>query len=226
MMDLILKGMLVFFATALSTINLAAQKRSMLFDPAKKNEWYVYIAKSGKNNDPKKVIKFEGNVIHVSGEDFGYIVTEKKYRDFRLVLEFKWGEKKYPPRENAKRDAGILYHADFYSGDKIWPRSLEFQIQEGDCGDFWMTDSTTIIHNDTLTTQQKNAFNVVRTKNAEKPTGEWNEAIVIVSEGKITHLLNGEVVNTGRLGNTKEGNIVLQSEGAEIYYRNVSIEEL
>ena len=109
------------------------------------------------------------------GQDFAYIATEKKYSKFRLTLEFKWGEKKYPPRENAKRDAGILYHVDLYSGDKIWPRSLEYQIQEGDCGDFWMTDSTTIIHNDTLTTHQKNEFNVIKTKNAEKTKGTWNE---------------------------------------------------
>jgi hypothetical protein len=221
-----LKGLLVFFAGSLSFTSMEAQQKKSLFDPAKKMEWYVYTSKSGKNKDPQKVFTFEGNVIHVSGEDFAYIATEKKYQDFRLVLEFKWGDKKYPPRENAKRDAGILYHADFYSGDKIWPRSLEYQIQEGDCGDFWMTDSTTIIHNDTLTTLQKNAFNVVKTKNAERPTGQWNEAIVIVKNGIITHLLNGEVVNTGRLGNTKQGSIVLQSEGSEIYYRNVTIEEL
>ena len=40
------------------------------------------------------------------------------------------------------------------------------------------------------------------------------------------HLLNGQEVNSGRLGNTTEGCIVLQSEGAEIYYRNMQIKEL
>ena len=39
-----------------------------------------------------------------------------------------------------------MYHVILYSGDKVWPRSLEYQVQEGDCGDFWMTDSTTIRH--------------------------------------------------------------------------------
>ncbi|MEO7766691.1 MAG: DUF1080 domain-containing protein, partial [Ferruginibacter sp.] len=201
------------------------QSKTKLFSPAKKAEWHVFTAKSGKNNDPQNVFQFEDSLIHVSGQDFAYIITEKKYGNFRLTVEFKWGEKKYPPRENAKRDAGILYHADLYNGDKIWPRSLEYQVQEGDCGDFWMTDSTTIIHHDTLTTR-KNAFNVIKIKDAEKPNGQWNEAVVIVRDGNITHLLNGEVVNTGKLGNTKEGNIVLQSEGAEIYYRNVKVEEL
>lgn len=219
------KAIAAIFLPMLAFRDLPAQKKTTLFDPDKKTEWYVYTSKSGRDKDPQKVFQFEGSVIHVSGQDFGYIITEKKYSDFRLVLEFKWGQKKYPPRENAKRDAGILYHADLYSGDKIWPRSLEYQVQEGDCGDFWMTDSTRIIHHDTLTTPG-GAFNVVKTKDAEKPTGQWNEAIVIVKNGNITHLLNGEVVNTGRLGNTKEGKIVLQSEGAEIFYRNVKVEEL
>ncbi len=202
-----------------------AQKKETIFKPGDTAGWYTYTTKSGKNNDTGKVFQFEGNVLHVSGEDFGYIVTEKKYADFHLTLEFKWGEKKYPPRENAKRDAGLLYHADFYNGDKIWPRSLEYQIQEGDCGDFWMTDSTTIISNGVIT-KPGNWIRVIKTADAEKPNGEWNKIEVIVKDGSITHLLNGKVVNTGQLGNTTTGNIVLQSEGAELYYRNVTIKEL
>ncbi|MCW3089764.1 MAG: hypothetical protein JWP81_833 [Ferruginibacter sp.] len=225
-MHFLSKSTIAIFAALMISSGLHTQKKTTLFSPHKKSEWHVYTARSGKNNDPQKVFQFEGNMIHVSGQDFAYLITEKKYSNFRLTVEFKWGEKKYPPRENAKRDAGILYHADLYSGDKIWPRSLEYQIQEGDCGDFWMTDSTTILHKDTLTTPNKGAFNVVKIKDAEKPTGQWNVATVIVKDGNITHVLNGEIVNSAKLGNTKEGNIVLQSEGAEIYYRNVAVEEL
>jgi hypothetical protein len=219
------KFFLVLLIAMLAQTILPAQITTALFNPAKKNEWHIYISKLDKNNDPRHVFQFEKNVLHVSGEDFGYIVTEKKYADFHFTVEFKWGEKKYPPRENAKRDAGVLYHTDLYNGDKIWPRSLEFQIQEGDCGDFWMTDSTTIIHSDTLTTPMNN-LRVIKSKDAEKPTGEWNKAEIIVQNGTITHLLNGQEVNSGRLGNTTTGNIVLQSEGAEIYYRNMQIKEL
>ena len=202
---------------------LPAQKK--IFEPDKKTEWYTYTSKTGKNNDSLKVFQFEKDVLHVSGEVTGYIATIKKYSDFHFTVEFKWGEKRYPPRENQKRDAGILYHVNFYSGDKIWPRSLEYQIQEGDCGDFWMTDSTTIIHSDTLT-QPMRGLRVIKLKDAEKPKGEWNKAEVIVQNGNITHILNGEIVNTGKLGNTKEGNILLQSEFAEVYYRNMQVEEL
>jgi hypothetical protein len=217
--------LLVFSAPIILQTSVQGQKMKPLFTPDKPNDWHIYINKLGKNNDPNHVFKFEQNVLHVSGENFGYIVTEKKYSNFHFIVEFKWGEKKYPPRENSKRDAGVLYHVDFHDGEKVWPRSLEFQIQEGDCGDFWMTDSTTIIHADTLTPPM-NWHRVIKSRDAEKPNGEWNKVEIIVNKGKITHLLNGEEVNSGRLGNTTIGYIILQSEGAEIYYRNAQIQEL
>jgi hypothetical protein len=205
-----------------SALMSSAQKLVPIFNAADTSGWYVYTSKFGKGNDPQKVFQFTDSGIHVSGEDFAYIITKKKYGSFHLIVEFKWGEKKYPPRENAKRDGGILYHTNIYNGDKIWPRSLEYQIQEGDCGDFWMTDSTTILHSDTLTTATNN-FRVIKIKDAEKPNGQWNFAEVIVKDGFIIHLLNKQVVNKAKLGNTTTGNIVLQSEGAELYYRNIRI---
>lgn len=216
--------LLAFIAATPFLFSAVAKKRERLFLPDQKNKWHTWLAQSGRNNDPKQVFRFEGNVLHVSGEEFGYIVTAKKYRNFHLTLRFKWGEKKYPPREKEKRDAGILYHVNFYNGDKIWPRSLECQVQEGDCGDFWMTDSTTIVQNDTLT-PPRNWFRVIKIRDAEKPNGEWNKVEVKVKDGRITHLVKGQVVNTAGLGNTKEGHILLQSEGAEIFYRDVQVEE-
>jgi hypothetical protein len=164
-------------------------------------------------------------VLHVSGQRFGYIITEKSYSNFHLTLDFKWGEKKYPPRENEKRDAGVLYYSVLYSGDKIWPRSLEFQIQEGDCGDFWLTDSVSMTHADTVT-KLAPWHRVMKSKNTEKPNGEWNKVEIIVKNGMITHKLNGEIVNTGKNPSVPGGKIVLQSEGAEIYYKDIKLEEL
>lgn len=201
-----------------------AQTLIPIFQPADSTGWHVYTSRNG-HADPESVFRFEDGMIHVSGQDFGYLITNKPYANFHLIVEFKWGEKKYPPRENAKRDAGILYHTEIYNGDKIWPRSLEFQIQEGDCGDFWMTDSTTITHNDTLTTMAAGAFRVEKTKDAEKPNGEWNVAEIIVKEGHIVHMLNRQMVNYAMTGNTSTGFIVLQSEGAEIFYRKPRIRE-
>lgn len=214
----------VFLLLTVGVMPLHAQKQTKLFQRKDSGAWHVYTSKAGTGADPLKVFQFEGKLIHVSGEDFAYLITEKDYANFHLTLEFKWGTKKYPPRENAKRDAGVLYHAIIYNGDKIWPRSLEYQIQEGDCGDFWMTDSTTIYYNDTLT-KPAPWFRGIKSKDGEKPNGEWNKAEVIVTDGKITHLLNGMVVNEGRPGNTTTGKIVIQSEGAELFYRKIVVQE-
>ena len=200
-------------------------KQHCFFTPANQNEWYTFIAGAGRNNDSFRVFSFEKNVLHVSGERFGYMSTTKSYSNFHLSLDFKWGEKKFPPRMNDKRDAGVLYYAVLYSGDKIWPRSLEFQIQEGDCGDFWLTDSVSMTHADTAT-KFAPWYRVVKTKNAEKPNGEWNKVEIIVKDGMITHKLNGEIVNTGKNPSVPGGQIVVQSEGAEIYYRNIRLETL
>jgi len=202
----------------------AQQKKWQLFRQDAKNEWYSFLQKTGKDQDPSHVFQFENNMIHVSGEDFGYLVSERSFTNFHLTLQFKWGEKRYPPRENDKRDAGILFFVQFPKGDVVWPRSIEFQIQQGDCGDFWMVDSATIAHSDS-TTRPRAYSKAAKIKDAEKPKGEWNTAEIIVKNGMITLLLNGDIVNTATKPSISEGRIILQSEGAEIYYRNVFVEE-
>jgi hypothetical protein len=196
-----------------------------LFKPEDRSHWYVFLQGSGKNKDSLGVFRFENGMIHVSGQKFGYIATEESYSNFHLKVEFKWGEKKYPPRENAKRDAGILYNAEIYNGDKIWPRTLECQIQEGDCGDIWLIDSAFVIHADAMA-GKKPYHRIIKSKDAERPSGEWNKVEVIVNKGEITYLVNGQVVNKAKNPSPKAGRILLQSEGAEIYYRNVELQKL
>ena len=62
------------------------------------------------NHDPNHVFQVERNVIHVSGKEFGYIITKQEFADYYLRTEFKWGEGTYPPRDGKARDSGILYH--------------------------------------------------------------------------------------------------------------------
>ena len=46
---------------------------------------------------------------------------------------------------------------------------------------------------------------------------------IIGNNGKCTHILNGTVVNEGTDANVREGKILLQCEGSEIYYRNIRL---
>jgi hypothetical protein len=200
-----------------------AQEFKPLFNGKNLDGWYSFLHKKGKNNDSNQVFTVRDGLLKITGKDFGYIVTEKSFTDFHLVVEFKWGEKKYPPRENAVRDNGICYYVA--SQDKVWPRSVECQIQEGDCGDFWLIDSVSAVV-DGIQQGPTNNTRVVKKKDAEKPTGEWNRVEVIANKGKCTHIVNGVVVNEGDNVSLRSGRILIQSEGAEIYYRKIDVKEL
>src|SRR5689334_14480478 len=51
----------------------------------------------GLNIDPEKVLQVEKGIIHVSGAEFGYIITAKEFGHYFLRAEFKWGEGAHDP---------------------------------------------------------------------------------------------------------------------------------
>src|SRR5258707_3442 len=148
----------------------------------------------GLNKDLNKifsVVKEDGQpAIRISGENFGGISTKTEFKNYHLKLEFKWGKKKSNPRKDKKRDSGILYHAVSKHGADFgfWMRSQEFQIQEGDCGDYWGVAggsfeipakqnkdefvydpaSQRLLFNE----KSKNGRRCIKLRDAEKPTGE------------------------------------------------------
>jgi hypothetical protein len=60
----------------------------------------------------------------------------------------------------------------------------------------------------------------------EKPVGEWNRIEAICEAGNVTYFLNDVKVNEGRNGTFKEGRILFQSEGAEIFFRRLELHPL
>jgi len=203
--------------------NADAQKFKPLFNGKDLSGWYSFLKLKGKDNDSNRVFTVNDGLLHITGQEFGYIVTERSFTDFHLVAEFKWGEKKYPPREKVVRDNGICYYV--VASDKVWPRSVECQVQEGDCGDFWLIDSVTAVVDGVQQGPTKNT-RVTKKKDNEKPTGEWNRIEIIAAKGKCTHIVNGVVVNEATDVSLRNGRILIQSEGAEIYYRKIEIMEL
>ena len=186
--------------------------------------WYSFLQYKGKNNDPDKVFNIKDGLLHITGQEFGYLCTEKSFENFHLVLDFKWGKKKWPPRDadTTKRDNGILFYIPENERDTVWVKSIECQIQEGDVGDFWMVDSTTVVVNGSRT-MPKDYFRVAKTIDGEKPSGEWNHVEIIANRGHIIYLVNGIKVNEAHSPSVSKGKIVIQSEGAEIYYKNIRI---
>jgi hypothetical protein len=213
----------------------------------------------GLNVDPLKVfsiVREDGQpALRISGERFGGISTQQQFTNYQLKLEFKWGKLKWAPRKNSKRDSGILYHAVGPHGADwgYWMRSQEFQVQEGDCGDYWGVAKAVF---DIPAVQVKagefrydpsgklqdfregsvSGRHCVKYPDAEKPSGEWNVLEVYCFGGTSVHVVNGKTVmvlyNSRQLDeNGKDvplvqGKIQLQSEGAEVFYRNVAVKNI
>jgi hypothetical protein len=219
----------------------------------KRDEQGNYLEPIGKNRDPLKVFVVENvdgrPAIHVSGQGFGVITTVETFANFHLRLQVKWGEKKWGTKLHAPRDCGLLYfcHGEPGFDHETWPRSIEFQIQEHDMGDlfalgaqitvparpegkFWLYDPKGA---PTLFVQKPPAGNrCVKLTDAEKPLGEWNLLDLVCLGGTSVHIVNGKVVmrlhDAQRLDGAAptpltSGQISLQTEGAEVYYRDIEI---
>lgn len=129
-------GLLV--ATGDATAQSARSKTIKLFNGKNLKGWYVFIEKRGRENDVKNVFTAHDGLIHVSGEEYGSIITNEEYENYTLTVEFKWGDRTYAPREDRARDNGILLHSTGPDGGYrgIWMRSIECQLIEGGSGDF------------------------------------------------------------------------------------------
>lgn len=241
---------------------LAKPHASVVLPDAPKDAKGNYLQAIGANRDPLGVFtvaSVDGKpAIRISGQVFGELRSKEALTNYHLRLQFKWGGKKWPPREKPEtpRDSGLLYHVHAEPGaeGRIWARSTELQIQEHDVGDLYSIGSFVFVRSKlragtgNATTKAvydydaKSAWNVfaqvagqdgrcVKQPDNEKPTGEWNTVeLVCLGEDSI-HVVNGQVVmrlhRTLRLDTpvpqpVTAGPIILQSEGAEIFYREIA----
>jgi hypothetical protein len=210
----------------------------VLFNGKDLNNFDMFLKTKGLNSDPEHVFQIEKGAIHISGKEMGYIITKEPYHDFYLRAEFKWGEGTFGTREGQARDSGILYNIQ---GDqKVWPQSIEFQITEGGTGDFWMTDGAALTGRDGKRVtgpaggaQKIDHFGKGPSKNVvgfrdtigdlEKPHGEWNVLELVIHGNDVKQYVNGKLANEGTDPFPAEGKILFQSEGAEVYFRNIKL---
>jgi Domain of Unknown Function (DUF1080) len=213
-------------------------KPVVLFDGKDLNNFDTFLKTKGLNSDPNHVFQVENGVLHVSGKEMGYVITKQSFHDYYLRAEFKWGEGTYGEREGKARDSGILFNIQ--GPQKVWPRSIEFQITEGGTGDFWMTDGAALTGRDgkRVTGPPGAAMkidhfgkgpsqNVVGFRDPigdlEKPHGEWNVLELVTHGNDVKQYVNGKLANEGTDPFPSEGKILFQSEGSEVYFRNMKL---
>ena len=199
------------------------------------------------NNEP---------VLRISGEIYGCVYTRQEFANYHLKLMVKFGDKKWIPRTTKPKDSGLLYHSKGKPGVDYWlswMQAQEFQIMEGGFGDYWCVAATGALikmHNpesnndmgiyDPKGKPTQMGLNGTRTgfvqhsADYEKP-GEWNSIELICFGDKSVHIINGHVVlatskmiskENGEVRPLTSGRIQLQSEAAEVFYKDIQIKKL
>ena len=194
-------------------------------------------------------------VLRISGEIYGCVFTKEEYSNYHLSLKVKWGDKKWDPRKKLLKDSGILYYSIGPLGAEYWRSwmlSQELQIMEGHMGDFWSQDNSAMDVKAFIPEGEMNAVAdqsqtfipigkggatgfCLRSANYENKNGEWNTVELICFNGNSLHIVNGHVVmilrNSRYVENGKtipltKGKIQIQSEGAEVFYKDIKISKL
>lgn len=153
------------------------------------------------------------------GTPRGYLRTTENFTDFILSLQWRW------PKGSPGK-GGVLLRMT--GKDKIWPKSLEAQINAGDAGDFWGLDGYQLAGPaDRMKTIQSEQYgqltNLKKTASVEREPGDWNQYEIVARGGKVTLKINGRVVNETTDCDIVPGKICLTAEGSEIHFRNVQL---
>lgn len=209
----------------------------------------------GLGKDPLGVFttyqEADETILRISGEIYGGLTTKQEYGNYHFKCQFRWGEKKWEPRLDKKRDSGVLYHAKGPHGVvwNAWMQSLEFQIQENQVGDFITvlgptadirvekTDSEKISqYNPNSPLRKSFRGTALRGPGQENGHGEWNTVEILTYGQKSVFILNSTRCmvfqnamyknKAGEMLPLTNGRIQIQSEGAEIEYRNMMIKPI
>jgi len=169
------------------------------------------------------VWSFRDGVLICRGTPKGYLSTKRDYTDCVLRLEWRW------PPDKKPGNGGVLLRIT--GPDKIWPRSLEAQLNADSAGDFWGLDGypldgpaerRLVVESP----QFGRLTNLKKTESLERPAGQWNQYEITLRGDKATLAVNGRVVNEAAGCQVMPGRICLTAEGDEIHFRNVRLTPL
>ncbi len=174
--------------------------------------WKMILKK--KDADSEKTWSIEKGVIICTGKPDGYFYTEKSYKNYTLRYDWKYARPEgLKEEEDFLGNSGALIHI---TGEhKVWPKCVEVQGMNKEHGKIFAIGGA----------KGKYTFDKETLLKVRKPVGEWNTTEIICKDGAITAKINGTEVSSGK-GELTAGQIGFQSEGAEVFYRNIVIKPI
>ena len=180
-------------------------------------------------NTDKDTWSVKDGMIICTGHPIGVMRSEREYENFILHIEWEHIE----PGGNS----GVFVWSDAKPQQSRLPNGVEVQMLELDWVNLHKQNGEpaplAYVHGELfgvggVVTTPDNPRGP-RSKSVEnrcKPRGEWNTYDVVCVDGVIKLAVNGKFVNGISHSTQKKGYLCLESEGAEIHFRNIKILEL
>ncbi|MFO7902209.1 MAG: 3-keto-disaccharide hydrolase [Planctomycetota bacterium] len=180
--------------------------------------WEYFLVKD--DAQMKDVWSVEDGILICKGKPMGYLATKEKYKNFKLVVVWRWAPGKKPG------NSGVLLRI---TGEpRMLPKCVEAQLKSGDAGDIWafqgfQVKSDTDRFRKVSTASIGDFVGVEKKTGNEKPPGEWNKYEITLDGDELTLAVNGKMVNQCHGCDVVAGQIGLQSEGGEIHFKTVKL---
>ncbi len=134
-------GLASLFLIWTSTSAAAEPPLQELFNGRDLGGWYSWLVDTHRA-DPRRVFAVTNGVVRISGDGLGYLATEHEWSDYRLSLEWRWGETNtaWGDRLGKARDSGVFLNAtgpdgNSHDGGGAFMAAIECNLFEGACGD-------------------------------------------------------------------------------------------
>jgi hypothetical protein len=217
-MKTILRTAILFFLTT-CLFACKPDNKLVLFNGENLDNWNIFV--SSPDVEAGDLFWVEEGLINTSGKPHGYIRSKESYTNYKLHVEWRWTAE--------PTNSGVLLHVQ--GKDMIWPLALECQLMADHAGDVVLIgkgSGITIKDTTYLVSSEENRYTIIPKSEevSENPAGEWNSYDITSKDGKLEVRVNGVLQNSGSDMTLKKGNILIQSEGSAMQFRNIYLEKL
>jgi hypothetical protein len=163
------------------------------------------------NSAPEQTWSITNGVIHCTGRPNGFMRTENIYSNYICTVEWRFLK---------AGNTGVL--VDMHLPDNVWSRCVECQGMHAHQGDFWLWGGVDCAEPKNM---KKNGIKMLQ-PSAESPVGEWSTFQTVCSSNTVEIIVNGKSMNKITDCNVSSGFIGIQSEGADMEVRKISVDPL
>ena len=184
------------------------KERVELFNGKDLTGWVFCV---GGKAEPGETFKVEDGLVKCSGRPGGYMRTEKSYKNYKFVMEWRFIK---------PGNGGVLVHMS--GKDAVWPRSLECQGMHNNQGDYFVINGFEFKEHKGVQGRRV----AKKGESAEKPVGEWNTYEIVCDGDAVLPHVNGKLMNEAHECSETSGKICIQSEGGQWEARKIYLEPL